>query len=123
MKTTPFVFKTGIGGFVGPSYEVERTDEGLLYTVYERGYTVHITETITPSTDDWRHFTHAMDSIGIWSWKPLYQKDGASDATTWFVDLRNGYQEITSKGLNLYPPLFTEYLRAVRTLLGGRHFA
>lgn len=123
MESVPVFFKTWIGGFVGPSYEVELIDGDLRYRVFERGYEMHKNEIITPGERDWRRFLAQADAVSIWEWVPVYQGDPAPDGTTWFVHLVDGRRHVLSKGLNLYPPLFTDYLRAVRALTGGRHFA
>jgi hypothetical protein len=123
MKSTPVFFKTWIGGFVGPSYEVELVEGDLHYRVFERGYEIHRNEIVTPSESDWRRFLTQADAVSLWQWQPVYQGDPAPDGTTWFVHLVDETRHVVSKGLNLYPPLFTDYLRAVRALTGGRHFA
>ncbi|MFW5642554.1 MAG: hypothetical protein ACOCYQ_00875 [Alkalispirochaeta sp.] len=123
MNSVPVFFKAWIGGFVGPSYELELVDGELHYRVFERGYEMHKNEVLTPNDNDWRRFLSQVDAVSLWQWEPVYQGQPAPDGTTWFVHLEDGTRTIESKGLNLYPPLFTDYLRAVRALTGGRHFA
>lgn len=123
MVVTPVFFKTWIGGFVGPSYEVELLNDELVYRVFERGYDVHSIETLSPTDSDWRRFQETVDRINVWSWEPVYNGESLPDATTWFVHLTISADEITSTGINLYPPLFVDYMHAVRDLLDGRHFA
>jgi hypothetical protein len=123
LVVAPVIFKTWIGGFVGPSYEVELIDGELTYRVFERGYDVHNTETFSPNDSDWRRFRETVDRIDLWSWAPVYNGESLPDATTWFIHLKMAAGEVTSTGINLYPPLFVDYMHAVRDLLGGRHFA
>ena len=109
--------------FVGPSYEVELVNDKLAYRVFERGYDVHDVEMLSPTDVDWRRFRETVDRINLSSWAPVYNGESIPDATTWFVHLKMPNRECTSTGINLYPPLFVDYMHAVRDLLGGRHFA
>lgn len=123
MSYAPTELKAWIGGYVGPSYEIERSESGVVYRVYERGYDVHHTETIPKNDRSWKRFIEDLEMIGVWGWKPVYQGDSSPDATTWYVHIHADGKTVESKGINLYPPAFTEFLRSMRTLLEGRHFA
>ena len=123
MNYRPITFESWIGGFVGPSYELEYSDGALIYRVYERGYDIHKSEVLAPDDTAWRRFMEAVTVADIWGWEETYQGQSSSESTTWFINLETERHRVISKGINTYPPSFTDYLRAVRTLIEGRQFA
>ncbi len=123
MSYRPIIFESWVGGFIGPSYELEYTDDALLYRIYERGYDIHKSEVLRPDDKAWRRFLESVTAANIWAWEQTYQGQNSNDSTTWFVHLETEKHAVISKGINIYPPSFTDYLRCVRTLIEGRQFA
>lgn len=119
----PKAFEAWIGGYLGPSYRLELTAEGLVYEIYERGYELYASETLEPSTAEWSRFLNDVALSGIWDWDDRYKGEDGGDGTTWYVTLQAGSQTVVSRGLNHYPPGFVDFLRCVRRLLAGRHFS
>ena len=119
----PGTLDVWIGGYLGPSYKVILEGESLVYEVYERAYELFSTERITPGIGDWTRFLTHLDGCGFWQWETVYKDDTASEGTTWYAHINVAGREFTSRGLNVYPPGFVDYLRAMRGLLGGRQFA
>lgn len=124
-----------IGGYMGPSYSVELSGEGLRYEVYDQGYANPRAEVITPSDEAWTAFRAALDSIRVWRWHKDYPNPGVVDGTQWSVEIVYDDVQLTSGGDNRYPtasgapsqgfedtPTFRRLIKAVRTLIGGREF-
>lgn len=119
----PQKMEVWIGGFLGPSYKVRIDGSEIVYEVYERAYELFSAERLTPSTADWsRFFTH-LNGCGFWQWNQIYSNDHNSEGTTWYVSMTVAGRSSTVRGLNMYPPGFVDFLRAMRGLLNGRQFA
>ncbi len=126
MDILPEQFKASIGGFFGPSYEVELQSDGtLLYTddPYDFPMPAREREGITVSEDQWREFRKALDSANVWSWKNYYDSY-VLDGTQWELVIRYGDAFVSSGGSNNYPPEeeFKQFEDAVRRLLGKKDF-
>lgn len=119
----PKTFEAWIGGFLGPSYRLELTEDGLLYETYEHGYELYASELLLPTTAQWSRFLNDVAVSGVWEWDGRYRGAEAVDATTWYVAIEAGSRTIVSRGLNHYPPGFVDFLRCVRRLLDGRNFS
>lgn len=119
----PREFDVWIGGFLGPSYKVQLEGTEIIYEVFERAYEPFATERITPSPKDWSRFLAHLDGCGFWEWQQIYSNDHNNEGTTWYIHIAAGGRNACIRGLNMYPPGFVEFLRAMRGLLNGRQFA
>lgn len=128
----PAVFRVGIGGFWGPSYEVEWLDAELHYRWEREGR--HGQEVIIPSVEHWRQLKGALDRIKVWKWAHHYEQP-VLDGTGWSLQVEWGQQTLETSGSNAYPtrtgaqsagfdptPPFKEFLAAISRLVGGRTF-
>ncbi|MFW5693807.1 MAG: hypothetical protein ACOCYB_01465 [Alkalispirochaeta sp.] len=119
----PDVFEAWVGGYVGPSYKVELSEDTVTYQVFEQGYEPYLTEEIVPDAAQWSQFLNDVAGSGVWEWRPRYKGTDSADGTTWYVAITAGTHSVTSRGLNHYPPGFVDFMRAVRRLLDGRQFS
>jgi len=131
----PKSFSASIGGFFGPSYQVELKDGKLYYRSYRGNPNRARRITITPTPEQWAKFRAALDAIHIWKWKARYDNQYVNDGTQWSLSITYDDRALTSGGSNSYPkkdgvpnnqPEFTRpfeaWLKAVRDLTGGREF-
>ena len=132
--TRPTSMSVSIGGFGGPSYRVTLRPDGRIdYVTMSGGFTSPKTETITIPEDRWRQFRAALDTAGIWKWKPAYPNPQVKDGTQWKIDIAFQNTTLKSEGSNSYPsesgdPIkstkmtkpFLGYLEAVQQLLGDK---
>jgi hypothetical protein len=126
MNIHPEKFEASIGGFFGPSYEVELQPDGtLLYmnSPHRIPEPRREREGIIVSEEQWREFREALDSANVWSWKEYYDSD-ILDGTQWELTIRYGDAYVSSGGSNNYPPEeeFKQFEDAVRQLIGGKEF-
>lgn len=134
---SPKKLKLYIGGFLGASYKVELTDQTLTYQEYASGQQLKTNQIIVPTKKQWQEFREALDSIQIWQWRKEYLNTSASDGTQWSVEIEYANRYIIASGNNRYPSddsvngdsdtaesskVFTQYLLAVRNLLGEKKF-
>jgi hypothetical protein len=119
----PTTLEAWIGGYLGPSYKVRLDDSTIIYEIYERAYEFFSAEQVTPRPADWSRFLTHLDGCGFWAWDEVYSSDDGTEGMTWYVTVELGSRSHTSRGLNMYPPGFVEFLRAMRGLLNGRQFA
>ena len=130
----PEGFEVSIGGYMGFSYSVSKSEKGLLrYTSFSQGYTPYETVTVTPSDEDWEIFRKALDDLDVWNWQPEYPNPDVCDGTQWGIEIHWGEKKIASRGDNNYPGTagslsetsdeFSRFLAAVRRLIGNRNFA
>lgn len=132
----PKQFRAHIGGFGGGDFVVELRDNVLTYTARarERGRPAR-TETVAPTSAQWRDFRAALDEFRIWNWKSQYPSQGVTDGTQWSIDITYSDRSLAAKGSNNFPnaagqpngqsvptKTFQRYLATVKTLLGGREF-
>ena len=126
-------FDVGIGGFFGPSTEVEWTDRGLRYrhnphSVVGPGLRGAVDEIVHPNAEAWQTFWHAMHELEVWQWEAQYPDPGVMDGTQWSVHLAKGDREVASTGSNAYPgsegpessEIFRRFREAVQALVGDR---
>jgi len=132
----PEEFRAHIGGFLGGDYVVEMRGSVITYTARakERGQPAR-TESVTPTTAQWREFRAALDELKIWQWKADYPSKGMTDGTQWSLDIAYADRSLKAQGRNQYPgddakasgqpvpgKTFQRYLAAVKNLHGGRDF-
>lgn len=122
-RQAPQEMDVWIGGFLGPSYKALLEGDELVYEVYERAYVLFSTERLRPSSAAWSRFLTHLDGCGFWQWDQVYSNDQNSEGTTWYVSISVGSRSAAVRGLNVYPPGFVDFLRAMRGLLDGRQFA
>ena len=129
--TAPKKFSASIGGYMGPSYNVELTDDALVYKRMSMGYTEEEVAHIEPTDAEWTTFMAAIDELHIWDWKESYPSPpGMRDGTNWSLKLEVGERQLKSSGTNNYPAaeskadedLFDLFTNALQQLLGGRKF-
>ena len=131
----PSQFRLSIGGYFGRSYLVEQSADELIYHRRDESGQ-ELVETVAPTKEQWRAFWKKAERVKIWKWQPKYANPGVCDGTNWSVEIEHGCHTVTSSGNNNYPvtpeepsfepepgKLFKAYLRAVRSLLGGREFS
>lgn len=128
----PDRFKTVIGGYMGPSYEVVLQGGALTYTVHGHRYIEPVERTVTPTATQWGAFRRALDAIGVWEWAAEYPHSRVLDGAHWALQIVYSDRAIDTHGSNDYPgtateagrcsPEFERYIEAVRRLLGGREF-
>lgn len=124
----PDRFLFGIGGYGGPSYEVEFT-AGVLHVRSGVGHGAWREKTtVTPSPEAWSQFWQAVDAIGAWQWQPEYFDHDVLDGTQWELELAHAGSSVKCEGSNAYPgangpsygrnTAFARFLKAIRTLTG-----
>jgi len=124
----PELFSASIGGYMGPTYAVEKVKRGVQYRRYESGYELREIRMIRPDEEAWATFRRALDEIGVWDWLPEYADPGIMDGTGWSLELKWGDRAISTGGSNGYPggspdsPEFRGFLDAISSLIGGRPF-
>jgi hypothetical protein len=119
----PSHLEAWVGGYLGPSYRVELRDGRLVYEIYEQGYELHSSEEISPTPSQWGRFLNEISQCGVWEWDSRYAGTDSADGTTWYVTVGVGGHDVTSRGLNHYPPGFVDFMRSLRRLLDGRQFS
>ncbi len=134
---SPKKLKLYIGGFLGSSYKVELTGQTLTYQEYASGQQLKTSQNIVPTEKQWQEFWEALEAIQIWEWRKEYLDTSASDGTQWSVEIEHANRYIIASGNNRYPSddsvsgdsdnaesskVFTQYLLAVRNLLGEKKF-
>jgi len=135
MHTKPRRLRISIGGFMGPSYEVERVRGELQYRSCERGYANWETHTVPVTDEQWATFRGTLDSLDVWQWEKEYPDPGFCDGTHWELNIAYADRRSRSQGTNNYPgrnptesgapeetDVFEEFTKAVQSLLGGRDF-
>lgn len=127
MKIYPEKFKVFIGGYFGPSYEVELQADGTLLYLDDPYGGVPLLRSeahaIMVSEDQWREFRKALNSANVWSWKEYYDS-AILDGTQWELIIKYGDAYVSSGGSNNYPleEEFKQFEDAVRSLLSGKEF-
>ena len=128
MSFQPENFEASIGGYFGPSYDVELQSDGSLLYFQNSDIIIPTANAknrngITVTEDQWREFRKALDMANVWKWKDYYDSD-ILDGTQW--NLRVEYKDafLQSGGSNSFPPKqeFELFRTAVADLLGGRDF-
>ena len=125
MNTRPHKLEASIGGYPGPYYDVTLTNGELIYNCHDGdGPTLQPDGgLITPTEEAWAEFHSALDRAQAWQWQPRYEPDELIvDGTSWSVEIRWGDRTVKSQGSNAAPDSFDDFLRALRTLIGGRDF-
>ena len=130
----PQRFHTRIGGFTGPTYEVQLQDGHLEYARFDGGHNSRHVR-VRPTLEQWTEFRRELDAIKIWRWRAEYVNLRVADGTQWSLDVAFPDRAIKTQGSNEYPgtmpdssgvssasEAFTRYLKAVQRLLGGRAF-
>jgi hypothetical protein len=123
-----------IGGFMGPSFSVELTPEGLRYESFDEGHTNRRKVMIQPQSENWEALKRAVEKANVWQWQSEYYME-MMDGTSWELEVVWGPRRIQSTGSNAYPDAsgaqskdwnpgagFEGILRAVSKLVGGRPF-
>jgi len=129
MNIYPEKFEASIGGFLGPSYEVELQSDGTLHYMdnMDSPYDIPIRgkerSGITVSEDQWREFREALDNANVWSWKEYYDSE-VYDGVQWGLTIKYGDAYVSSGGSNNYPPEeeFKQFEAAVMRLIGDKDF-
>lgn len=130
----PEKFHMSIGGFMGPSFSVELTPEGLRYESFDGGSTNRREVTVQPRAEHWESLFVALEKASVWQWQSEYFQ-AAMDGTSWELEIVWGPRRVQSSGSNAYPDssgaqakesvpgaTFESVLKAVSRLLGGRRF-
>lgn len=131
----PRQFSASIGGFLGPTYQLEWRDGTLTYTSFSPGQTKPKRAKVTPTAAQWREFRQALDDLKVWQWRAAYPSRGVQDGTQWALEITYADHAIKTRGDNNYPGAngkpnddpnatksFNRYLDAVTKLIGGKTF-
>ena len=120
-----------VGGYFGPSYSVEFTDQTLIYMARSDGFPDPASPRVEPTAEQWRAFRRALDKINVWQWQAHYPNPGVCDGTGWSFEVAYSDHALDSGGDNNYPDAqgdptnspeetktFDRLLRAIRKLTG-----
>ncbi len=121
----PTRFHVAVGGYTGPSYDVELHDGLLRYTRSDYGFqTVEQTE-LDVGDHSWERFRDLLDQLDAWSWlRDYHPHESIVDGTSWSLRIRWGRRHLTADGSNGYPPGWERFCRGLSAiLLRGRPFA
>ena len=91
------------GGYMGPSFSIEKDGNVLLYKTYGSGYSLKKTEKFKPSAQEWSRFWKTCDQIGIWEWQPRYENLTVNDGFSWRVFIEFDHKKFESSGSNDVP--------------------
>ena len=122
MTSFPEKFEIHVGGYMGMSYSVEKKGTELIYKVYETGYSLKETSSITPSGKKWNQFWDSYNKLEIWKWKKRYEDHDTLDGTSWKVYIKSGNKIIDSSGSNAGPETLNEFFKSISKILGGINF-
>jgi hypothetical protein len=124
----PSVFRFGIGGYTGDSFEVSWNGEALVYRSFTTGFEPLETVEVRPRAQKWRLFWRWLDQNDLWSWPEVCENESPLiDGTSWSVEIEADDKRLASSGSNAYPGtsgtepslVFKRLLAALRRLLGG----
>ncbi len=115
-------FGIRVGGYMGASFSVEKEGSELIYKVFETGYSLKETITITPSEKVWDQFWESCDRLEIWDWEESYDNPDILDGTSWGVGISHDSKTVDSSGVNASPKTLDEFFKTVSKLLGGVDF-
>jgi len=130
----PVVFEVSIGGYFGPSYNLQWDGSTLDYEEYGDHNGFVRKSALTPTDKEWKRFWLACDRAALWRWKKSYDNPDIVDGTNWSIHIKILHREIKSRGSNAfpaeenqadcgdYPRPFRIFLRAVKKLIGGLSF-
>jgi len=89
---------------------------GALFYQSERARTARI----VPSEREWREFRRALDDIGVWSWRPRYERN-VTDAASWSLEIAYADRSVKTGGYAAGPgKAYKRYEYALQRLLGDR---
>jgi len=136
----PKHLRASIGGYFGPSYSVELTDQTLFCMALSERWRSAPAELpgpawlVEPTVEQWRAFRRALDKINVWQWQADYPNPGVCDGTGWSFEVAYSDHALETGGDNNYPDAqgdptnspqgtktFDRLLRAI-TKLTGRPF-
>ena len=130
----PKLLRVSIGGYFGPSYSVELTDQTLFCMALSDKLPGPASARVEPTAEQWRAFRRALDKINVWQWQAHYPNPGVCDGTGWSFEVAYSDHALDSGGSNNYPdaqgdptnsPLGTKTFKRLRgaiTKLTGRPF-
>ena len=129
----PQLLRASIGGYFGPSYSLELTDQ-TLFCMALSDELPDPAWLVEPTAEQWRAFRHAIDKINVWQWQADYPNPGVCDGTGWSFEVAYSDHALETGGDNNYPDAqgdptnspqgtktFDRLLRAI-TKLTGRPF-
>ncbi len=132
---TPTSFSAYLGGFLGPSEQIELHGGTLSFTASGGHYRHPIQMSITPTAAQWLKFRQALDALNVWRWRKNYPNNGAQDGTQWSLSIAYPDHKITTRGDNNFPnadgkpngnpeatKTFEDFKDAVKKLTGGKAF-
>lgn len=118
----------GIGGFNGPSWDVELKAGVLVVRETRAGYVDGKETIVTPTPEAWSQFWQTAEIIGVWQWQPEYFDHDILDGTQWELELTHAGRTVKCDGSNAYPgangpnygrnTAFARFLKTLRTLTG-----
>ncbi len=115
-------FEVYSGGYMGPSFSVEKDGDVLIYKTYGEGYSIKNAQKIKLSPKKWKKISDVCNEIGIWEWKPRYENPEIMDGSSWRVFIELADIKLDSSGSNDGPDNLDILLKSVRELLGGADF-
>ena len=119
----PLQFQTYIGGYFGPSFDVELQEDGRLAYSAREGEKEAVSEILSVEHTVWAEFRSALEYACVRDWADKYNSP-ILDGTQWGLEIAYTDWQKKCHGSNNYPPSgqFEIFLQAVRKLTGGRPF-
>ena len=99
----PKLLRASIGGYFGPSYSLELTDQTLFCMSLSDKLTGPASARVEPTAEQWRAFRRALDKINVWQWQAHYPNPGVCDGTAWSFEVAYSDHALDSGGSNNYP--------------------
>ena len=98
----PKHLRASIGGYFGPSYSVELTDQ-TLFCIALSDELPDPAWLVEPTAEQWHAFRRALDKINVWQWQAHYPNPGVCDGTGWSLEVAYSDHALDSGGDNNYP--------------------
>jgi hypothetical protein len=112
---TPQKFQMEYGPFHYPEegFTIHLRDDVLFYS--PDGSEDNLDE-ISPTEDEWIHFWHKVDELGVWDWNSHYDLC-CLDGNRWKLKIVYNELDVNSSGENDYPDTFLGFWEALEELL------
>lgn len=115
-------FKASVGGFFGPSYEVDLDFKNMQFIWNGREDEAQDIITKTINEYDCKSIIEQLKSINLLDWKSKYLEPDICDGTQWSVDIEAGGKIIHKYGSNRYPKEWKNFCRIIKAIT-GRNFS
>jgi hypothetical protein len=102
----------------GPMWQVQWRRDRLVYSRTPLLRTATQITSHAPDLAAWDSFWQALEEIGSWTWKKVYEDTRDWGGTNWVLSIRVPERVFYVTGANLFPPRFPDFLRALGALVG-----